>query len=159
MAVTGALGARMYTSATPLTNLGTASDAISDFQALTIATEIGLIENFGEFGKQFDLVTFQAVADGRTYKLKGGYNAGQMSLVVGQDLSDSGQAAMKSYAEAANQNVYPFKITIVGADAAHDTYYFGALVMSWRVNLGAVNNAIRATAMMEVATEIFEGAS
>ena len=71
MAVTGALGARMYTSATPLTNLTTASDAISDFQGLTIATEIGLIENFGEFGKQFDLVTFQAVADGSTYKLKG----------------------------------------------------------------------------------------
>jgi len=159
MAVTGALGARMYTSATPLSNLTTAADAISDFQGLTIATEIGLIENFGEFGRQFEMVPFQAVSDGRTFKLKGGFNDGQMTLVVGQDLSDTGQAAMKAYADASNQNTYPFKLTISGADAAHDTYYFGALVMSWRVNLGSVNNAIRATAMLEVNTPIFEGAS
>jgi hypothetical protein len=159
MAVTGALGAKLYTSATPLTNITTAADAISDFQGLTIATELGLIENFGEFGKQFDLVTFQAVSDGRTYKLKGGYNDGQMTIVVGQDLSDSGQAAMKTAAEASNQNTYPFKMTITGADASFDTYYFGAKAMYWRVNIGAVNNAIRATLMLEVNTPIFVGAT
>lgn len=159
MAVTGALGARMYTSATPLTNIATAADSITDFQALTVATEIGLIENFGEFGRQFDVVPFQAVADGRTYKLKGGYNDGQMALTIGQDLSDAGQAALKGYAEASNQNTYPFKMTIVGADASFDTYYFGGLVTSWRVTIGAVNNAIRAAVMLEVNTPIFVGAS
>lgn len=159
MAVTGALGARLYTSATPLTNVSTAADAISDFQGLTIATEIGLIENFGEFGRQYDMVPFQAVADGRTYKLKGGYNDGQIALVVGQDLSDSGQAALYAYANAANQNTYPFKSTIVGADASFDTYYFGAKAMSWRINIGAVNNAIRATATLEINTPIFVGAT
>jgi hypothetical protein len=156
---TGALGAKLFMSATPLADVATAADAITDFQGLTIATEIGLIENFGEFGRQFDMVPFQAVADGRTYKLKGGYNDGQMTIVVGQDLSDAGQAAAKTAAEASNQNTYPFKMTIVGADASFDTYYWGAKLMSWRVNVGAVNNAIRATLMMEINTSIFVGAS
>jgi hypothetical protein len=50
-------------------------------------------------------------------------------------------------------------MTVNGAPASFDTYYWGAKVMSWRVNLGAVNNAIRATALMEINTPIFVGAT
>lgn len=159
MAVTGTLGARLYTSATPLTNLTTAADAIADFTALTITTEVGLIESFGELGRLFDLVPFQAVADGRTYKLKGGYNEGNIQLTVGQDLSDAGQAALKAYAEATDQNTYPFKIILVGADANFDTIYFGAKVMSFRTQLGAVNSVMKAMVTLEINTPIFTGAA
>ena len=159
MAATGVLGARLYTSATPLTDVEAAADAIGDFQGLTIATEIGLIESVGEFGRSFDLATFQAVADGRTYKLKAGFNDGQLQLTVGADLSDAGQAALKSYADASNQNTYPFKMTIVGADASYDTIYFGAKVMSFRTQLGAANAVIKAMVMLEVNTPIYIGAS
>lgn len=159
MAATGTLGARLYTSATPLTDVEAAADAIGDFQGLTIATEIGLIENFGEFGRQFDAVTFQAVKDGRTYKLKGGYNEGNIQLTLGQDLSDSGQAALKAYAEATNQNTYPFKITLVGADASYDTIYFGAKVMSFRTQMGAANAVIKAMVTLEINTPIYTGAN
>lgn len=158
MAATGVLGARLYTSATPLTNVEGAADAIGDFQGLTIATEIGLIESMGEHGRVFDPVPFQAVADGRTYKLRGGHNDGQFQLTIGQDLTDAGQAALKSYVTA-DQNTYPFKITIVGADASYDTIYFGAKVMSFRTTLGATNSVIRATVTLEINTTIFTGAS
>jgi hypothetical protein len=159
MAVTGTLGARLYTSATPLTNVEAAADAITDFQGLTVATEIGLIESVGELGRVFDVVPFQAVADGRTYKLKGGFNDGQLTLTVGQDLTDAGQVALKSYAEASNQNTYPFKVVLVGADASYDTIHFGAKVMSFRTQLGAANAVIRATVVLEINTPIFTGAS
>jgi len=159
MAATGTLGARLYTSATPLTNLTTSCDAIGDFQGLTIATELGLIENLGDFGKQFEMVNFVAVSDGRTYKFKGAYNEGAMDLMVAQDLSDSGQAALLSYGSALDQNTYPFKITIVGADASYDTIYFGAKVMSFRTSMGAVNSIIKASIRLEINTPTFIGAS
>lgn len=157
MAATGTLGARLFASATPLVDVNTAADAIADFQGLTIATEVGLIDNFGELGRVFDSVTFQAVADGRTYKLKGGYNEGNIQLTLGQDLSDAGQALLKSYGNATDQNTYPFKITIVGADASFDTLYFGAKVMSFRSQMGAANAVIRAMVTLEINTPIFTG--
>jgi hypothetical protein len=159
MAATGTLGARLYISATPLTNTAAAADAIGDFQGLTIDTEVGLIENFGELGRQFELAQFQAVADGRTHKLKAGFNDGQIQLTLGQDLSDAGQAALKSYAEASNQNTYPCKITLVGAHADYDTIYFGAVVMSYRTQMGAANAVVKAMVTLEVNTPIFTGAS
>lgn len=155
----GVVGARIYTSATPLTNVEGAADAIGDFTGLTIDTEIGLVTDMGELGRQFDMVPLQEVATGRTHKLKGGHNDGQMSLVVGQDLSDSGQAALKSYAEASNQNTYPFKVTLVGAPASFDTIYFGAKVMSFRTRMGAVNNPVTAMVNLEINTPIFTGAA
>lgn len=158
MAVTGVLGARLYTSATPLTDTDAAADAIGDFQGLTIATEIGLIESMGEFGRAYDLVTLQDVATGRTHKLRGGNNDGQFQLTIGQDLTDAGQAALKAYVTD-NQNTYPFKITLLGADANYDTVYFGAKVMSFRTTLGSVNTAIRATITLEIDTPIYTGAS
>jgi hypothetical protein len=159
MAATGVLGSRLYTSATPLTDVEAAADAIADFQGLTIATEVGLIESVGELGRVFDTVTFQAVADGRAYKLKGGFNDGQLQLTVGQDLTDAGQAALKSYANASNQNTYPFKVTLVGADANFDTIYFGAKVMSFRTQMGAANAVVKAMVTLEINTTIFTGAS
>jgi hypothetical protein len=158
-APTGTLAARLYTSATPLSDVAGSADAIGDFQGLTIATEIALITNFGDFGRVFQPVSFQSVADGRTYKMKGGYDDGEIALMLGQDLSDAGQALLKSYAEASNQNTYPFKITLTGANASYDTIYFGALVASFKTQMGGVNDVIRAAVSLNINTTIFTGAS
>lgn len=155
---TGTLGARLYTSATPLADIDAAADAIGDFQGLTITTEIGLITNMGELGRVFSPVTYQTVAEGRMRKLKAGYDDGNISLIMAQDLSDTGQAAIKSYADASNQNTYPFKITLVGADASFDTIYFGAIVLSYRTQMGALQ-VIQALVTLDVNTTIFTGAS
>jgi len=159
MAETGVLGTKLYTSATPLTDIDGAADAIGDFTGLTIATEIGLIENLGDLGRQFQNVEFVSIAEGRTRKHKGSYNDGQLQITVGQDLSDAGQLALKAYAEASNQNTYPFKMTLVGANASYDTIYFGAIVMSYRTTLGSANTVIKATITLEINTPIFTGAS
>lgn len=159
MAATGVLGARLYVGDTALTNIETAADAIADFTALTTAVEVGLIENIGEFGKTFDKVTFQAIADGRTYKLKGGFDQGNLQLTVGSDLTDAGQFMLYTYGNAADQNTYPFKIILVGVDALFDTIYFGGKVFSYRQQLGSVNNVIKAMVSIEINTPIFIGAA
>lgn len=159
MAATGVLGARLYVGDTALANIETAADAIADFTALTVATEIGLIENMGNFGKVFDKVTFMAIADGRTYKLKGGYDQGSMAITVGSDLTDAGQFLMYTYGNAADQNTYPFKIALVGVDASFDTVYFGGKVFSYQQQMGPANNVIKALINIEINTPIFIGAN
>ena len=158
MAATGVLGARLYTSATPLANVEGAADAIGDFQGLTVTTEVGLIESLGEFGRVFETVPFQDIASGRTYKLRGGSNDGQFTFMVAQDLTDAGQAAVKGYVTG-DQNTYPFKIVLVGADASYDTVYFGAKVMSYRTTMGSTNSVIKATIVLEINTPVYTGAS
>lgn len=158
MAATGVLGAKLYVGPTALADIEGAADAIGDFTALSSPTEIGLIESIGEFGKVFDLVPFQGVATGRMYKFKGGYNQGQLTVTVAADLTDAGQAVMKTYADAQDQNTYPFKLTINGADASFDTVYFGGKVMSFRFVMGAVNTIVKATIQIEINTDVFIGA-
>ena len=155
---TGTLGAKMYTNDTPLADIDASADAITDFQALTITTEVGLITNMGELGRVFTPVTYQTVAEGRMRKLKAGYDDGNIQLVLAQDLSDAGQALLKSHADASNQNTYPFKITLVGADANFDTMYFGALVLSARTQMGGLQ-VIQLMVTLDINTSIFVGAN
>ncbi len=121
--------------------------------------EVGLIESIGDFGKVFSLVTFQAVADGRMYKLKGGFDEGSLQMTVASDMTDAGQALLFAYGNAQDQNTYPFKITLVGVDASFDTVYFGGKVFSYRQVLGTVNNVIKATIDIQINTPVFIGAN
>lgn len=156
MPLAGTLGARLYLSSTPLTDPETIND-ITDLSGLTINTEVGLIENVGQFGKMFELVTFQAVGDGRTRKLKGPYNQGNLDLVVAQDLTDPGQAALKDIADALDQNTYPFKLFINGADPDFDTVFFGGKVMSFQTTMGAANTVVKANVNIEIYTDTYIG--
>lgn len=157
MPLAGTLGARLYLSDTPIADPEVVND-IADLSGLMIDVEVGLIENVGEFGKQFELVTFQAVGDGRTRKLKGPYNNGSLALVVGQDLTDAGQAALKTIGDALDQNTYPFMLTINGAEGHFDTVYFGGKVMSFRTTMGAANTVVRANINIEIYTDVYIGA-
>lgn len=156
---TGNLGARIYTSATPLVDIEAAVDAVADFTALTITTEIGLVESFGELGRVFDTVPFTPLATGRVYKLKGQYNDGRFEVMCASDLGDSGQSAVRGYSVAADQNNYPFKITLLGADASYDTIYFGAKVMSYVRTGGGANSIWRARISLEINTPIYTNAT
>ena len=156
MALAGTLGARLYMSETPLVDAEAVND-ISDFTGLTIDKEITLIENVGEFGKQFELVTFQAVGDGRTRKLKGPYNAGTLPLVLGQDLSQESHLLLKTIGDSLDQLTYPFKLFINGADPDFDTFYFGGKVFSFRTVMGAANTVVKANVNIEIYTDVYVG--
>lgn len=157
MSATGTLGTRLYISDTPLADIYASADNISDFQALTITNEVYPVENLGEFSRQFELVTFNAIGDGRTLKIKGPFNDGSMQMSLAFDLSTPGQQVLFTACKTANQDVYPFKMTFVGVDPYYAVVYFGALPMSYRINAGAANNVLRATVTLEIDTEVFIG--
>ncbi len=158
MSATGTLGARLYTSNTPLANIDAAADDITDFTGLTIDQEIAPLENLGEFSRQFEVVRFNAIGNGRTLKIKGPFDDGTLQLSAAFDLTQAGQLIMFNACKTPNQDVYPFLLTLVGTDPAFSAVYFGGLPMSYRINAGAANSILRATINIEVDTEVFIGA-
>lgn len=113
------------------------------YAALTWAN-VGEITNFGEIGKQFNLVTHNPVATRGTVKKKGSFNDGQMALQLALDTDDAGQILMK--AAAASDANYSFEL----ATQNGDKYYFPGLVMGWKINLGGVDQITGATAAIEL---------
>lgn len=149
----GVLGTRLFISDAAIAST---IDTEREFSAQSW-TEVGLITQFGEYGRVFDPVTFQAIYDGRTYKLKGGYNDGQMSITVGQDLSDTGQDLLFDAAQATTQDNWGFRIEFNDPPSSvggPTTVFFRGLPMSFRTTLGAVNSVLSATAMMEINSPI-----
>jgi hypothetical protein len=157
MASVGMLGTRLWVGQIALTNVTDAADQLADFTSLSAGVEVSFIESMGTFGKQFQEVDFQAVADGRTIKYKGGFNSGSFPLTVAQDLSDPGQALLKQYGSALDQNTYPFKILFNGMDPSVEAAFFGAKVMSFQTVLSSVNTVVKATINLALNTDIFYG--
>lgn len=95
--------------------------------------EIGEVEDGGEFGDESDVITFTSLADGRTRKLKGPRDAGTMTVVVGDDMTDEGQQAL--VAAEAEPHDYNFKVVLDDAVTLGGTgsvHYFTGKVMSKR---------------------------
>ena len=115
------------------------------YAALSFTT-VGEITNFGEFGREFTLVTHNPVATRGTQKLKGAFNEGTMNLTLGLDTDDAGQVLMK--AAALSDSLYAFKITVAGGDV----YYYQGLTMMFKVGLNDVNSVQSATATIKITT-------
>lgn len=113
------------------------------FAALTFTT-VGEITNYGEFGRVYNLITHNPVATRATVKMKGSYNEGTMDLQIGLDTDDAGQILMKAASQSDND--YSFEVTTQNGDK----YYFLAKVMSWRVNLGGVDQVTAVSCALEL---------
>src|SRR3954468_23182876 len=104
--VVTASGTRVYIGPAALSTM----DTVVEFQAVTVWTEVGLVESVGEYGDQANAVNFEALGDSRVRHSKGARDAGTMALVCGHDPPDTGQAALEA-AEATNNN-YAFKVVL-----------------------------------------------
>lgn len=150
MAVNTASGTRVYIGGT------TPCATLAAYQALTWV-EVGEVEDAGEFGDESSAVTWTALKDGRTRKMKGPRDAGTLALAVGDDPNDVGQIALA----AAEQSplAYNFKvvlsdkITTAGNNSEH---YFNGPVMSRRKNVGGVSNVVKGRYSVGVNTSILE---
>ena len=150
MAIASTTGAKVYIGPTT-----TATDA-SAYAGLSY-TEIGEVESIGEFGDSASIITFTSLGDARVRKRKGANDAGDLSVVVANDPLDAGQIA----ANAAAETTYAYAFKIVLADAAdgndtNSTFYFHALVMSSRLNVGAANEIVKRTYSVAIDTAIIE---
>lgn len=119
-------------------------------------TEVGEVEDLGEFGDESEQVTFASLSNSRLQKLKGVRDAGVLALIVGADDADAGQDALV-VAEADDVLDFNFKVilndkaTIAGTPSEH---YFRGKVMSKRLGVGTVNNVVRKTFNIGVNSEI-----
>ncbi len=120
-------------------------------------TEVGEVEDLGEFGDTAEEVTFTALKDRRTRKFKGSFNAGTLTIVCGADPSDAGQDALRS--AFASDFDYNFKVMLndaVTSGGVPTTLYFRGKVMSKGRNVGQVNNVVRQTFAVGINSEILE---
>jgi len=117
-------------------------DALSDFDA------IGEVESIGEFGTEYNEVTFTALDNRRVRKFKGSYNPGTIQISAALDGSDAGQAA----AEAAldSDADVSFKVTLQNGAIK----YFSGKVMSYTTNVSSVDNITMSSINIGINTDI-----
>lgn len=118
-------GTKLYISATL-----PATEDQAGYEALTW-TEIGDLSDFGEYGRQYAEVTFNPIGDRKTYKSKGSYNDGNLTLQMARaPYADAGQAIVKTALD--DDNNYSFKAAHNNIATTTGTVeYFPAKVMSY----------------------------
>jgi hypothetical protein len=120
------------------------------FNALTWSV-VGEVTDIGEFGKEFNLVTHMPVATRQAKKLKGSYNNGSIQLQMARDgAAGSNQAALKT--ALASDSSYSFRVTLQDGTKL----YFTGKVMSYKTNVGGVDQVTGATAAIEIDSDITE---
>lgn len=120
------------------------------FSALTYIV-VGEITDIGEFGKAFNLVTHNPLGDRKTYKFKGSYNNGSVSLTMALVEDDAGQIAMKT-AEGSDNSI-AVKVTLQDGTIK----YFTAKCMGLNIAVGSVDSITTATTTLEVDSDIVTG--
>ncbi len=115
------------------------------YAALTYTT-VGEITDFGEFGREYTLVTHNPVSNRGTVKFKGSFNEGAMTLQLGLDTDDAGQILAKT----ASKSDANYAVTVETQNG--DKYYFQCQVMSFKVSVGDVNKVTAATIQVEITT-------
>ena len=88
------------------------------------------------------------MASRRTIKRKGSYNDGTMTLQLALDRDDAGQILAKTaLGSDANQ-----AIRLTYQDGSKD--YFSAMVMSFKTNVGSVDQILSGSINLEINTDI-----
>ena len=122
------------------------------FAALTW-TEIGEVSEMGEFGRQYNLVTFNTLGDRRTVKRKGSYNDGTIACQMARVPDDAGQTILTTAVNS--DNSYSIKIKLQDGTV----FYTTAQVMSYTTNIGNVDQITSATVNLEIDNDIIEVAA
>ncbi len=122
---------------------------VTGFNALTY-TAVGEITDLGEFGTEYTLVTYTALGQRQTKKLKGSFNNGSLQLQLGRDTADAGQTLLRT--ALASDNSYSFRVTLQNATRLQ----FTGKVMSYKTSVGSVDQITGASTTIEVDSVIVE---
>lgn len=131
---------------------------VAAYDALTW-TEVGDIEDLGELGDSYNVVTFISLSDSRVVKTAGAADAGQQTVVCGWDPDDAGQDALN----AAIGAIRNFKVErddqITPTTGNPTTQYYRALVSANRVRMGGNENVQRRNYQLDITSAILEKAA
>lgn len=137
----------------------TAAATVSAYAALSFV-EIGGVETISEFGDTASQVTFTGLGDSRVQKLKGAFDAGDVTVACAWAPRDAGQVAART--AAGTKFSYAIKVTFEDSPDANDTdsvFYFHAKVMSAKKNVGGANNVMMETYVLGIDTAIYASLS
>lgn len=145
-------GSKAFTSAGTTLSISAAAPATYTavgFSALTW-TEIGEVSDLGEFGRQYNLVTFNTLGNRRTVKRKGSFNDGTIAAQMARVPGDAGQTILTT---AVNSDL-SYSIKVVLQDGT--IFYTTAQIMSYTTNVGNVDQITSATVNLEIDNDIIE---
>lgn len=145
-------GSLAFTSAGTTLSISAAAPATYDstgFSALTW-TEIGEVSDLGEFGRQYNLVTFNTLGNRRTVKRKGSFNDGTIAAQMARAPSDAGQTILTTAVD--DDKSYSIKVVLQNGTI----FYTTAQIMSYTTNVGNVDQITSATVNLEIDNDIIE---
>lgn len=137
-----------YTSAGTVLSVCASAPATynqAGYEALTW-TEAGEVDNLGEFGRVYELLTRKPLASRGTVKRKGSYDEGNLPLQLSYDKNDAGQTIL--LAGSLSDNPYYFRI--VTPDSTD--FYFEAMVMSFRWSAPTSSSFFNCMVQLEITT-------
>jgi hypothetical protein len=132
MALQTAAGATLSIGTTATVAAGDDYDAISN------------VVGIPEYGRAYAEIKFSPLSSRAVLKFKGSYDDGNLSVSMGKDTADAGQAAL--IAAMATDDDYNFKVV----DLDTTTQYFKAKVMSYTTTRDGTDNVIMATALLSI---------
>ena len=144
-----------FTSAGTTLSVAAALPATQDaagFAALSWVL-VGDVTDIGEFGKSYDLVTHNPLAERATYKRKGNYNNGSLAVQMARVPADGGQTILVDAVD--DDDSYPFRVVLQDGT----TQYFSGQVMSYTTNVGNGGQITAAAVSIEIDGDIVEVAA
>lgn len=120
------------------------------FNALTWNI-IAEVTDIGEVGKEFNLVTHMPVASRQVKKLKGSYNNGAITLQMARDTQASANQDKLKTALGSDAS-YAFRVTLQDGSKL----YFTGKVMSYKTQIGGVDQVTGASTAVELDNDIVE---
>ena len=137
-------GTKLYVSATtPATEDQAGYDALD-------WTEVSEVTDIPECGKAYNIINFNPLADRKTYKFKSSYNNGSITLAMGRDPDDEGQAILVEALDSDDD------IAFKAVRNDDEAQCFSGVVASYTSNIGTVENVHMAAALVEINNDIVE---
>ena len=127
------------------------------FLALTWV-DVGEVTNMGDIGPEFTLVTYDAIGERITKKLKGQVDMGSQSVELGRDILDAGQVVLKTAVTIGGGTIdttHSFRITYKDGSIE----YYTGLPLSYSTSLGDANQVTAASVAIEIDNAIVEVAA
>ncbi len=125
------------------------------FAALSYNT-IAEVLDLGEFGKSYNLVKLNTLGDRKTYKFRGSYDNGSMSIKLAKATlvnTDVGQAA----ANTANNSDASVSFRVTNQDGSKD--YFTAKILSFTTTVGTVDTILMGNLKIEIDSDVVSNIS
>lgn len=122
-------------------------------------TNISKVENIGEIGDAFNLITFISLEDARVNKLKGSADAGDVNPNFAFDTEDAGQAALITAGENTTSTPYNLRLQYNDGTTTPTTRYCKVLVGGTREVIGGADDVLMLTAPLYITSAILKVAA